>query len=794
MFHSATPAVTGRLPRGAPHNPFTFRLRNVDISPMKNRAVISCVCLGFFSQVAQVIILRETLATFAGVEMVLGLMLAIWLLAVGLGGYAGNRLPVRVSPRADRPAGEGSYKSVGILFAFAGVSLPLTVIAVRQLPAIFNFAPGEIMGAGVSLLGAALTISPVCLVLGLLFTANARLFAHEVQTWVGRAYLLEAAGAACGGLVVTFILLPLSSDLVVTLGLIPLTIGVIVLLRGRMSYFYAILLFLLTAIWFIFAADFGPIARFDRVTRAINRAVGEVVAVADSPHGQLAVTRYVDQYSLFVNGTLSSSYPDQLSAEEAVHFALLSHPAPHTALLIGGGTGGAVGEMRKHGVSVDYVELDPCLIELARDNFPATVTREFADCRIIAGDGWAYLAQADVRYDVVVLNLGEPSTAMVNRFFTREFYTLVKDRLTPAGVFSFRTASAEEYISPERGMFLSTLYKTLKEVFLEIVVLPGQTNIFIAGNDAAKLINRPEQFAVRLQEREIHTAFVNESLLPFRLTPAAAAYLVQHIHIPAAGLNTDLRPVCYYYNAILWSRQFTGRNSTSPPFITGLSGSVLLTAAMVFFALVLLSCWQTRPESGVPFIFSLFVSGMTAMAMEIVLLYCFQVYLGYIYAKIGVLVACFMVGMSLGSHMLNRRAKVSPFFLMFGHVVPAVLMAGLLGCTALCSAGLNTGVGVELLFYLFSLLFGAVGGALFIVANRLYMLRFRGPGPVPVGTGYAVDLGGSALGALVVSSLFVPLWGIPQTIGLLALANLSALIIIVLFAGNRRQLRGWHYR
>ncbi len=753
---------------------------------MNNRAVTACVYLGFFSQVAQVIILRETLAEFAGVEMVLGLTLAVWLLVVGVGGYAGNRLPVRVSPRADRSTGEGSYQAVGILFAIAGVLLPLTAIAIRQLPAIFNFAPGEIMGAGVSLFGAALTISPLCLVLGLLFTANARLFAHEAQTWVGRAYLLEAAGAAFGGLVVTFILLPLSSDLVVTLGLIPPTIGIIVVLSGRMSYFYAIRLFFLTAIWFIFAANFGPIARFDRATRAINRAVGEVVAVADSPHGQLAVTRYVDQYSLFVNGTLSSSYPDQLSAEEAVHFALLSHPAPQSALLIGGGTGGALGEMRKHGVSVDYVELDPRLIELARDNFPGSVTREFADCRIIAGDGRAYLAQTNTKYDVIILNLGEPSTAMVNRFFTREFYALVQDHLTPTGVFSFRAVSAAEYISPERGMFLSTLYKTLRGVFSEIVVLPGRTNIFIAGNDAVKLISQPEQFAARLQERGIYTSFVNESMLPFRLTPAAGEYLSQHINIPAAGLNTDRRPVCYYYNAILWSRQFTGRNSTSPPFITGLSGSVLLTAAMVFFALVLLSCRQTRPESGVPFIFSLFVSGMTAMAMEIVLLYCFQVYLGHIYAKIGALVACFMVGMSLGSHMLNRRAEVSRFFLIVGHFVPAVLMAGLLGCTALCSAGSLAGVGVELLFYLFSLLFGAVGGALFIVANRLYMLHFRGPGLVPVGTGYAVDLGGSALGALLVSSLFIPLWGIPQTIGLLALANLSALIIIVLFAGNRR--------
>jgi len=744
---------------------------------MKNRAVISCIYLGFISQVAQVVILREALATFAGVEMVMGSVLAVWLVAVGCGGFAGNKI------HAFRA---GSYKAVAILLALVGALLPISVMGLRQLPTIFDFAPGEIIGAGTSLLGAQLTISPLCFLLGLLFTANARLFAIEAQIWVGMTYLLEAAGAAFGGLLVTFILLPLSSDLVVALGMIPPTIAIIVIILERATLRHLVRLSILFVIWFTFGAGFGPVADFDRATRAVNRAGGEVIALADSPHGQLAVTRYIDQYSMYINGTLASSYPDQSSAEEAVHFALLAHPAPKSALLIGGGVGGAVGEMRKHGVTVDYVELDPRAVTLAGGNFPPEATRALADCRVITGDGRLYLSRTDITYDVIILNLGEPSTAMINRFFTSEFFMLIKKRLSPGGVFSFRVLSAEDYISPERGLFLSTLYRTLKEAFAAVVVLPGATNIFIAGDGPVTLSRQPGQFIARLHDRGIHNNFINESMLPFRLTEAAGDYLDQHVHDPAARLNTDLRPVCYFYNAILWSRQFAGRETAGPPFITRISGKVALIVFAVGIALILLACRFTGAKITMPFLFSLFISGLTAMAMEIILLYCFQVYLGVIYAKVGMLVACFMVGMSVGSFILNRRTAISPRLLAVCQGMPVVVMVGFLWCMTAFSAAFPA-FGVELLFYSFSLIFGGSGGALFVVANRLYMSRFKAGTEVPVGTGYAVDLAGSALGALIVSSLLLPVRGVGQTIGLLVTLNLIVICIVLLFGRIRAQ-------
>jgi len=46
--------------------------------------------------------------------------------------------------------------------------------------------------------------------------------------------------------------------------------------------------------------------------------------------------------TLYENGLAVVTVPDPEAAEEAVHYALLEHPAPSSLLLIGGGTNGSL--------------------------------------------------------------------------------------------------------------------------------------------------------------------------------------------------------------------------------------------------------------------------------------------------------------------------------------------------------------------------------------------------------------------------------------------------------------------
>jgi len=736
---------------------------------MKTRAVISCVYLGFISQVAQIIILREALTAFSGVEITVGLTLCVWLLAVACGGFTGNTLTLFHR----RP-----FPALRTLYILSGLLLPITVLALRRIPPMFGYTAGELVSAATTLAGTSLTITPLCFVLGLLFAANARVYREHAVGWVGRVYLWEALGAAAGGLIVTFIFIPFWSHLGAAAAM--LLFGVLVAgwlgrrwLRGFVPSIVG-----MVVLWFLHLGSPSVWHTWDMQSRGLDREVGRLVAVVDSPYSQLAVTRYGEQHSLYINGTLAVSYPDRLTAEEAVHFAALSHPAPQNALLIGGGSGGAISELLKNDVQVDYLELDPAVIRLVTAHFPRAATAALDSCRMIHADGREYLARDTAVYDLIILNLGEPSSALVNRYFTNEFFVLVRNRLAAGGIFSFRMPSSESYISPERAQFLSSLYTTLEGVFPELVVLPGSHNIFLAAVEPDILITTAEEFSDRIARRELHNQFINEYLLPYRLTPAAYEFLQPYLHVSQAKANTDLRPVCYFYDAVLWNTQFRGPQKWLLSRLADLKPGYL----WLFFGLGIIAVfgWNLavrRRNRGV-FLFSLLITGFTGLAMEVLLLVGFQVYLGVMYGKIGLLIACFMIGMSLGGFAITRRAKYTRGLLIGFHVLPAILAVLLMAVPGIGEAGRLPPLVLEFVFYLLSTVFGFFGGALFVLANGLYLKHAHHGRTVPVATGYAVDLLGSALGALIVSSMLIPVWGILSTLLLLAALNAAVVVLI----------------
>ena len=88
----------------------------------------------------------------------------------------------------------------------------------------------------------------------------------------------------------------------------------------------------------------------------------------NSIYSNLTVVGGEGTYTFFSNGLSMFTVPNQASAEQISHFAMLEHPDPSKVLLISGGVSGSLGEVLKHPVKkVDYVELDPTVIELARN-------------------------------------------------------------------------------------------------------------------------------------------------------------------------------------------------------------------------------------------------------------------------------------------------------------------------------------------------------------------------------------------------------------------------------------------
>ena len=128
----------------------------------------------------------------------------------------------------------------------------------------------------------------------------------------------------------------------------------------------------------------GVAPRLERQALARQWSGFHVLASRDSIYGNLTATETVNIRSLYENGLVLASTPDESAAEESVHYALLEHPAPRRVLLIGGGASGSIAQTLKHPTieRIDLVELDPELIGMMLYFFPAESGALTSDSRV----------------------------------------------------------------------------------------------------------------------------------------------------------------------------------------------------------------------------------------------------------------------------------------------------------------------------------------------------------------------------------------------------------------------------
>jgi len=504
----------------------------------------------------------------------------------------------------------------------------------------------------------------------------------------------------------------------------------------------------------------------------------------DTRYGNIATVRRFEQVGLYESGLLMFSWPDRASAEELVHYALLEHHGPGRLLLIGGGVAGALGEALKYpDLRVDYVELDPELIDCARRHLDDAASEALDSPRVEIHflDGRLFVQRTDRRYDVVVVDLPDPLTAQINRFYTVGFFREIERLLEPGGLLAFRVTSAENYIGDELADFLSGLRRSLEEVFAQVVVLPGHSALFFASSREGRLTADPRILTDRLLERGLRNQFVSEHLIPFRLTGERISYLEERLAQGKGEINTDLRPVCYFYNMVLWSTRFGAAEQSVLSALTRLRGGWAAAAVALVFSPFILAVAGRRGRTSAALLGAIFAMGFSEIGMEIVMILAFQVFCGYVYSKIGMVMAAFMAGLAVGAWAAYRFSRSTGLgrIAAVQATMAALALLGLVALVGFESAGAGAPA-VEAFTILFLLAAGAVGGLQFVLANGLY-LRLRGEGAdQAIGAGYGIDLLGSALGAVLVSAVLIPISGIPVTLVIIAGLNIVAVALLAL--------------
>ena len=176
--------------------------------------------------------------------------------------------------------------------------------------------------------------------------------------------------------------------------------------------------------------DLYQAERIERVHWAGRTAYQDVVVQTGAAFGR----------SLVLDGKTQSTEVDEFAYHEGlVHPAMTAHPAPRAVFVAGGGEGATIREALRHNTveRALMADIDSRVVALCREHLPNHHRGAFDDPRVelIHADAYAYLENADERFDVAIIDVPDPLEAgPAYRLFTREFYEILKARLNPGGV------------------------------------------------------------------------------------------------------------------------------------------------------------------------------------------------------------------------------------------------------------------------------------------------------------------------------------------------------------------------
>ncbi len=772
--------------------------------PSLRQARLAVALAGVGAAAAQVVVIRELMVASAGNELSIAAVLSAWLLWSAAGSWLGGRVVGR-SPRS--PVFHVSLLAlieVAVLAAALGLARG-GLYGLRELAggALIRWHLVPIAGGTLSLpqllLLTTLVTAPAGLLLGWQFAAGCALLNREWElrdmtqsapsptgivspnsppAGATSAYVADSLGHLAGGAALSLAALTrLPAELLILTALLLVLAGVWLLRPTPLRLVVGLGL----------AAGLLPGApTFREWTLGLRWAPHHLLASLDGPLGNVAVLAGDGgELSYFANGAHAFETATALAGEQWVDIPLLAHQEPRNVLLIGGGPR-TLREVLGHGPErVLYFELDPTIIRAVRAHAPGELSAVLDDPRVQVSLGDARLrlpalARRGERFDVILVALGDPITAQVNRYYTLRWFRQARAVMAPDGLLAFQVISSGDYLSSELRAYNACVFHTARRAGLLISVFPGVhvTMVGALRPDATAIFDDPLALEARIRSRGLDSAMLlasfYDALDPFRREDRQRD-LEQATD---ARLNDDFTPACYYYAQVLWASWWRGATGGILRGAQRLRLNHVLGLIAVIALVLDLTCRFGKRPGRVAAPYALLVAGAGGMTLEVVLLLGLQSLYGYVYGIVGYAVGVLMAGLALGAWWARRHTRYRP------NVALAITQVGLMLAAASAAVGL---LALQRLAPLLpsagwvpvagtSLLMGLTGLA--VGATYPCALRLVGDGGVRGATAlYAVDLFGACGGALLAGLILVPLLGIMAACGVVGLAAASSALL-----------------
>jgi predicted membrane-bound spermidine synthase len=758
---------------------------------LRHRIFLALFALGAFSQVAQALLIRESLVVFYGNEVSLGAFFASWLFWIACGSlivvYAWRQ------GWAQQP-----QPLVSALLLALPPLLAVQILLTRVVRLFLNISSTEFMPLGELFFAVLLITLPTGLTMGLTFplackalelhsaVANGHTLRRTV-TNVSWLYVLQAMGALAGGILFTFAMVE-GMGVWSSLGLTATLLAVISTLLGGSRRWGRPMQVLLLLIGLAMAAT--PLGGWlqeqtERLRFLVMQPGLELLDAVETRYGHVAVARHGEQTSIVIDGRISESYPALHEVQQGAAYLYAQAANAKRLLLFGGLAGGLAEEFLRYPVEeVAVVEQDRRAFEMLLPHLMESTRQAMADPRLklhfMDGRRFTNRLPAAANYDLALVLDADPSSAHSNRYFTLEFYQRLSEAMAPDGVLCTAVSSASNYLGREVKSYTGSVFSTLSAVFPRVAIMPGDDHLYCASRAEGRISEDPAVLETRYLDTKLDAHHAPPQSFYTLLPADRIAFVREQLGTQTDELNTDAQPITYYFNMILWGKFSASEIVTWLEVLRSMGYWPYLLPLLVFVLLLMLRASMEgflRPRlKRHAATFTLVLLGMVAMAVQLTILFAYQAHVGFMFSRVALLNGLFMTGLALGAGVLGQwlargrhpdlalavlMGLVAAAMALLPVVIPALSSmdsnwqeAAYLALSA--CAGLLTGTGFPL-------------GVQQAHVDTDEVLRSSGIAEA------ADDLGG-ALGGLVTGALLVPILGIKGTSYLLALFAIIALL------------------
>ncbi|MBN2594092.1 MAG: 4Fe-4S binding protein [Sedimentisphaerales bacterium] len=624
---------------------------------------------GLFSIAAQTLIFREFVTTFEGNDISVGIFFGSWFLWIGFGAML-----VRKSEALAEKLIKG-FELLLLAYPPAFILQAILIIQARELAGIESYALWSIRDI---LLISIIINAPISLITGMLFPIACR-WIDSVPAGKGgnlpvsRVYMLEAAGSFAGGIGVTILLgFGISSASIFLLLTFMLSVSVFICLlagiftpdtRRAARIFACALSFLVpVVVCLCFVRGYDEILtnrmQFIKWTKLLPKEA--FVGSFQTAQAEYLYGTYQGQWVVIREGSVADALPDESSAGRIAAIILCQKPDAKKILVIGSGLGLCRGILQLPQIEkVAWTHCDSEYVQKVNEFIPSQLKITDERFEPHTADVRSLLAEERESFDIVILNLPDATSSVLNRYFTLESYQQIKESLSPTGILAVRTAGGENIMGTELINLGASMKLTLEKVFSKLVLAPGEETWFIAS-DSESVTSEPGILRGRFASiNGAESLFTPEALLSVYLPDRAAAAMKNYssADLPERFLiNRDSRPLTHLYSLLLAARQSGAPAARLVKHLVPAGPTTFLIPILIVVILRALYILQSTGQSKASSFdgsFLVFSAGAVGIGAVIVLMYLYQTRLGLLYLHIGIVSSLFMAGLTAGAVLIR---------------------------------------------------------------------------------------------------------------------------------------------